>query len=178
MAETTRLVGSQATVSLREIIRATVWSICDLKTTPEQERFCGPNVDSLIEALFEPRAWFRAIYADETPVGFLMLARDTNAGGPLEAPTGEHFLWRLMIAAEYQGQSYGQRALQQLIAHVRTLPGATSLLTSCGLGEGSPLAFYHRLGFVETGDMLDEEVVLHLPLTESTPYIEGQSPSG
>jgi hypothetical protein len=33
----------------------------DLKTTSEQKRCNGPNVDSLIEALFEPRTWFRAI---------------------------------------------------------------------------------------------------------------------
>ncbi len=163
MAETTHSREPQVAVSLREITRATVWSICDLKTTPEQERFCGPNVDSLIEALFEPRAWFRAIYADETPVGFLMLARDTTVSGPLEVPTGEHFLWRLMIAAEYQGQGYGHRAMQQLIAHVRALPGTTTLLTSCGQGEGSPLAFYRKLGFVETGEMLEGEVVLRHP---------------
>lgn len=145
-----------------------VWSICDLKTTPEQERFCGPNVDSLIEALFEPRAWFRAIYADETPVGFLMLSRDSDARGPLDTPTGEHYLWRLMIAAAHQRRGYGQYALQQLIAHVRTLPGATHLVTSCGLGDGSPCDFYRNLDFVETGEVVDDEVVLRLPLTGGT----------
>lgn len=123
-------------------------------------------MDSLIEALFEPRAWFRAIYADETPVGFLMLSRDSNALGSLDVPAGEHYLWRLMIATAHQHKGYGRRALQQLIAHVRTLPGAAYLVTSCGQGAGSPCDFYRQLGFVETGEVVDDELVLRLPLAE------------
>ncbi len=79
-------------VSLREITRKTVWSVVDLKVAPEQERFVAPNTDSLLEALFAPEAWFRAIYAGETPVGFLMVSVDSNAHGPLSEPTGEYYL--------------------------------------------------------------------------------------
>lgn len=164
MAETANSTGSAATVSLREITRATVWSICDLKTTPAQERFCGPNVDSLIETLFAKDVWFRAIYAGETPVGFVMVAYHSDARGPVDPATGEHFLWRLMLDRDRQRKGYGQRTVKQVIEHLRSLPGATYLVTSCGVGNGSPRDFYRKLGFEETGEIVDDEVVLRLPL--------------
>ena len=37
--------------------------------------------------------------------------------------------------------------------------------TSAGQGQGSPIAFYERYGFVQTGDIVfDGEVLLELPL--------------
>ena len=96
------------------------------------------------------------IDADETPVGFIMLYDNS------EEP--EYFLWRLMIAAPHQGLGYGRRAIEQLIAYVRTRPDARELLVSCGQGEGSPEPFYHKLGFTRNGRMEDDEVVLSLPL--------------
>lgn len=158
-----------AQVSLRPITRETVWSIVDMKVAPEQERFVGPNSDSLHEALFAPEAWFRAIYADDTPVGFVMLGENCNAHGPLSTPTGEYYLWRFMIAAEHQGRGYGRRALELLIASLEVRPEVTMLVTSCGTGEGSPRDFYRKLGFEETGEIVDDEVVLQLPLNRRSP---------
>jgi hypothetical protein len=37
----------------------------------------------LLRRYFEPKAWFRAIYADETPVGFVMLFDDPDEAGVL-----------------------------------------------------------------------------------------------
>ena len=47
---------------------------------------------------------------------------------------------------------------------MRTRPGADTLVTSVVPGEGSPLGFYLRYGFVETGQMFDREHVLVLRL--------------
>ena len=52
----------------------------------------------------------------------------------------------------------------QVIALVRS-HGATELLTSYVPGEGSPLPFYQKLGFVPTGEMDEDEIVLRLDLT-------------
>ena len=59
-------------VSLLEVTADTVRAICALQTTEEQKRFVAPNALSIAQAYFEPTASFRAIYAGETPVGFLM----------------------------------------------------------------------------------------------------------
>ena len=62
-----------ATLTLREITEETVDSILNLKVSPAQEQFVANNAVSLAQAHFSKYAWFRAIYADETPVGFILL---------------------------------------------------------------------------------------------------------
>ena len=76
MEEASSTAGVEAKVSLREVTARTVGDICDLSVAPGQERFVAPNSVSIAEAYFCEKAWFRAIYADETPVGFLMLYDD------------------------------------------------------------------------------------------------------
>lgn len=153
---TAQEIGPDAPVSLREVTKDTVRTIIRLKVAPGQENFVASNAASIAEAHFSDIAWFRAIYAGETPVGFIMLADDP--GKP------EYFLWRLMIDARWQGKGYGRRAIQQLLDYVKTRPGATELLVSYVPGDGSPRDFYLKLGFQETGRVEDEEIVLRLPL--------------
>jgi diamine N-acetyltransferase len=149
--------GTGATVTLRPVTKETVRDICRLKVAPEQEQFVAPNAVSIAQAYFEPEsAWFRAVYAEEVPVGFVMLEDD-----PANAT---YMLWRFMIDARYQGCGYGRRALELLIEHVRTRPGAKALLTSCVPGDGSPCPFYEKIGFVYTGDVDEDELVMRLDL--------------
>ena len=146
-----------AVVSLREITKETVRQIVQLGVAPAQSRFVAANGMSIAEAHFHPgTAWFRAVYAGETPVGFVMLED--------EPAKQEYFLWRFMIDARYQGLGFGRRALELVIAHVRTRPGATRLETSCVPGEGSPCPFYERMGFVYTGVEDRGERVMRLAL--------------
>lgn len=145
---------SQSQVTLREVTRATVRQICRLKVAPEQEQFVAPNAVSIAEAHFEPKAWFRAIYADEEPVGFVMLYDDPDKP--------EYFLWRFMIAAPYQHLGFGRAALTLVIDHVRARPQARDLGLSYHPGEGSPRPFYERLGFVDTGEVLEDEHIMRL----------------
>ena len=143
-------------VSLREITGDTVRDICRLQVGPGQDRFVAPNAVSIAQAHFEPRAWFRAIYAGEDPVGFIMLYEDQDKP--------EYFLWRLMIADGHQRKGYGRRALELLVERVRGLPGAANLGASYVPAEGGPEGFYRGFGFVDTGEVNDGEVVCRLPL--------------
>ncbi len=70
-----------------------------------------------------------------------------------------------MIAAEHQGRGYGRRTVELLIRELQA-KGVTTLLVSCGTGEGSPRDFYRKLGFEETGEVVDGEIVLQLPLVD------------
>jgi diamine N-acetyltransferase len=148
--------GPDASVTLREVTDATLRSVLNLAVRPDQEGFVAPNAVSIAEAYFEPKAWFRAIYADETPVGFVMLFDDA------EAP--EYFVWRFMIDARYQRHGYGRRAMTLLIDYVRTRPNAHELLLSYVPAEGGPEPFYASLGCVNTGRLLDDELVMALAL--------------
>jgi diamine N-acetyltransferase len=150
--------GADAPVSLREVTAETLRDVCRLSDTltPPKRYMVAPNAVSIAQAHFEPKAWFRAIYAGETPVGFAMLWDDPDKQ--------EYFLWRLMVAEPHHGKGFGRRGMEQVIDYVRTRPGAKVLGTSCGEGPGSPEGFYAKLGFKRTGEMLGDEVGLSLEL--------------
>jgi diamine N-acetyltransferase len=143
-------------VILREVTWETLDDILSLKVAEEQRKFVADNARSLAQAHFYDHAWFRAIYAGETPVGFIML--DDQPEKP------EYFLWRLMVDNRYQGRGYGRRALELLIDYVKTRPNATELLTSIHEAEGGPEGFYRKLGFEFTGDYDEGEAVMRLKL--------------
>jgi diamine N-acetyltransferase len=151
-------------VSLREITDANRAEVLRLAVTPEQSEFVDGVAASLEEAAATPDAypWFRAIYADETPVGFIMITDGIPTGHPqFEWP---YYLWRLLIDAGHQHRGYGTAALGLVVDYVRGRPGAVELVTSAVPGEGSPMSFYERYGFHATGGMLDREHVYALPL--------------
>ena len=148
--------GLQRTVSLREVTRKTVDSVLKLRVTREQERFVASNAVSIAQAHFSPDAWFRAIYAGESPVGFLMLS--------IQPEKGEYFLWRFMIDAQHQGKGYGRRALELLIEHVKGKPHAKELILSHVPGVGSAERFYRKLGFAHTGEKTGGELIMKLTL--------------
>ena len=149
-------MSQDETVSLREITEATLRPYLKLEVTEQQKAYVAPNAVSIAQAHFSKYAWFRAIYAGETPVGFVMLHIDT------EKP--EYWVWRLMIDRNHQKRDYGYRAMQQVIAYVRALPGAAELRVSYEPGPGDPSVFYAKLGFVETGETTEDERVMLLTL--------------
>jgi diamine N-acetyltransferase len=153
-------VGRESQVRLVEITADTVKRICALSVSDPQKKFVAPNAVSIAQAHFSEHAWFRAIYAGETPVGFVMLA---------EMPQKPKYcLWRLMIDAKFQGLGFGRRAMARVIEHVRQCPNATVLFTSVVQAEGGPQGFYETLGFRLTGDYDDGEAVMSLDLSQWT----------
>lgn len=153
-------VGPESTVSLRPVTKDTVRDILRLSVSEAQEKFVASNAVSLAQAHFTKEAWYRGIYAGETPVGFLMLYDD-----PVKP---EYFLWRLMVDQRYQRMGFARQAINLLVDYVKSRPGATELLVSHVEGEGSPAQFYAGLGFEYTGVIIDGELVMRL-LLHSTP---------
>jgi diamine N-acetyltransferase len=74
------------------------------------------------------------------------------------------FLWKLLIDRARQRQGYGTAALDLVSAYFRDR-GNAEMWTTAGEGDGSPIPFYERYGFVRTGDIVfDNEVLLRLDL--------------
>jgi len=152
------------TITLREITEDNSESVLALRCTPDQERFVSSVADSLDEAADHPEGnpWFRAVYADERPVGFVMLSWDVEPQPP--EINGPWFLWKLLIDHRHQGLGHGREVVRQVVELVRSHDG-TELLTSHVPGEGGPAGFYARLGFVPTGELdPDGEILLRLTL--------------
>ena len=137
-----------AIVTLQKVTKQNLVEILNLRVNPQQEKFVADNAVSIAQAHFHPEAWFRAIYANETPVGFVMLECDRV--------NSSYSLWRLMIDASCQKQGFGRRAVELILEYVKTLPGGEVLWTSCVSGDGGPIKFYEKMGFTNTGN-LDED---------------------
>src|SRR5690348_1845759 len=86
-------------VSLRPIKDANREAVEALAVAPAQRRFVSTVRDSLLEAAQEPgaQALYWAIYDDEVPVGFVMIADEV--AGTDYIP---QFLWKLLIDTRYQ----------------------------------------------------------------------------
>lgn len=113
--------------------------ICDLggMLSPAHRRMVADNIRSIAEASFSPTVWMRAIYADETPIGFIMTHTGSDYEKGMDCPG--LFLWSFMLGSPWQGKGYGRQALDELIQQLKAM-GIPLLYTSFGQGEGSPKA--------------------------------------
>jgi diamine N-acetyltransferase len=145
-----------STVTLRTVERENLRALFVLDVSDEQQGYVAPNAWSIAEAAHSQAAWERAIYADETPVGYVLVSADEAA------PT--YYLWRFMIDHRYQGNGFARAAMEQVINHVRTLRDATEFVLSYVPGDHSPKGFYERLGFVDTGEVIGVERVMKMDL--------------
>lgn len=129
-------------ITLEKITGANYDAIITLYTYPRQKKFIPTNAYSLIQSMFWKGAWKRAIYADGVPIGFVMLY---TAKAKTEK---EIFLWRFMIAKQYQKGGYGSRSLKVVLEHIRkTWPRVTTLKSCYVPGSGSPGKFWLKKGF-------------------------------
>ena len=156
--------AAASTVTLRTLDASNRDAVLALEVAPHQAAFVSSVADSLAEAEEYAHAnpWFRAVYAGEEPVGFVMLSWNVEPKPP--EIIGPWFLWKLLIDRRHQGRGYGREVVRQ-VADVVRAAGASELLTSHVVGEGGPAGFYRRLGFVPTGDVdAGGEVILKLEL--------------
>ena len=146
-------------IHFKQINSGNVLDVCDLSETlsSDQRKMVADNARSIAQASCSKNSWIRAIYADETPVGFIMVHFGSDFEDGIDCPGA--FLWRLMIAYPFQGMGYGHKALIRLINELKA-KGYQELYTSCGLGEASPESFYKRLGFTPTGEYYGDEIEL------------------
>jgi diamine N-acetyltransferase len=149
-------------VSLRPLSESNRQAAEAMRVSPTQERFVSGVAESLLEAAEHPdaRALYWVVYAEDTPVGFVMIADEV--GSPEYIP---HYLWKLLIDERYQRQGFGTATVDLIVEYFRGRPGVEVLTTSAGMGDGSPITFYERYGFEQTGEVhSDDEVVLRLKL--------------
>jgi len=146
-------------IELREIdddVRGEL--IASVVIPEEQLRFVSTVEGSLAEAAEAPEAdpWYRGVYDDGEPVGFVMIAWDVD---PQEGLIGPWFLWKLPIYRAHQGRGYG-RAVLEVITEIVRANGGTELYTSYTDEPGGPGDFYAKLGFVPAGDHGGEVLVV------------------
>lgn len=145
-------------VTLRDITTDN-WRACvKLKVAPEQERFVASNAFSLAQSKYEPELIPQGIYDGETMVGFLMYRPADFGLAKVWA------IYRLMVGKDYQGKGYGRAGMECLLEHLRAIPGYNAVLISFVPDNDSARNLYASLGFVDTGEIEDGEIVYRLAL--------------
>jgi diamine N-acetyltransferase len=80
-----------------------------------------------------------------------------RSGSGSTTPT---LLRKPLIDERFQRRGYGTAALDLVADYFRARPGVEVMWTSADQGDGSPVPFYERYGFVRTGDLVFEDEVL------------------
>ncbi|UNI21315.1 hypothetical protein JDV02_007316 [Purpureocillium takamizusanense] len=161
-----------SSLTFREVNEENWRAVANLTPKDGQTGNLAPNVWSLCEAHYSEDAWVRAIYADETLVGMLMMA--------IWDPDEAYYIWRFMIDGRYQGLGFGRRGVEHAVAHIRQHnPWAKKLGVMSTPPEGkhvenssknvnpedSPYKFYQKLGFVEVAPPdEDGEIMMSIDL--------------
>lgn len=144
----------ESALTFREVTEDNWRAVAKLGLKEGQTGNLAANVWSLAEAAYSEDAWVRAIYADDTLVGMLMMA--------IWDPTEAYYIWRFMIDGKYQSLGYGRRGVEFAKQHIRQHnPNAKQLGVMSTPPEGkisdipaknvrpedSPFKFYEKLGF-------------------------------
>jgi diamine N-acetyltransferase len=119
------VISNATVVTLGEVTAESVRAVTNLRVAPEQEGYVASNAVSIAQAYFHREAWFRAVYAEDVLVGFVMLRDNTLLDA--DGRRSEISLWRFMIDQRFQKLGYGRRALELVLAHARSRPGITSV---------------------------------------------------
>ena len=134
-----------------------------LEVADNQKRNVASMAESFADALFPPQdgwedstTWIRGVTRGGVPAGFIMCA---------DAPDDDKdpWIWRLLVDRHHQGFGVGKFAVECALERYRSL-GCTQVMTAWQPGPADASGFYKKLGFVETGEMLDDEVVAALKL--------------
>ncbi|MFA9464921.1 MAG: GNAT family N-acetyltransferase [Velocimicrobium sp.] len=156
-------------VEFKKIDESNFEECMKLSVFEEQKKFVAENTLSMAQAYLAYSNNYcipipYAIYDEDTSIGFIMMAYHTK---PEVFDKDELYdeaiyeIWRLMIDKRYQGKGYGKQSVEKALAYIKTYP--------CGEAKKIVLSFepdnlkakhlYKACGFVETGDVLEEEIV-------------------
>jgi diamine N-acetyltransferase len=152
------MVDTPPAVSLVPV-DATNWrSVAALAVTPQQGRFVAAPTHYLALCAYED-VWhpLAVTTPDGTVVGFLMWGIDDE--------DGSCWLGGILVDAAHQGRGYGRAAVREALSVLGERTSAPSFALSYDPDNSVARGLYASLGFVETGEVDDEEVVARRPRT-------------
>jgi len=159
-------------VELRKVTWENYDEVVALKVSEHQRGYVATNLESLAHAYVALSSGEAAapygIYADGVLVGFIMYGYFVGEAGSGLPYAGEpfYYLWRFMVDEKYQGKGYGRQALNLALEEIKGKPfGAAKYVSlSYELSNVTGKAFYGSVGFVETGVVVDGEMVAVMEL--------------
>jgi diamine N-acetyltransferase len=133
-----------------------------LKVLDSQTTLVAPNSKSLAEAyVYYNSSRTFAIYNDEVMIGFGLLRELEN----LQC----YYISQFMIDEHHQGHGYGKQAMTILIDDLRKEKKYLNIDLCYVEGDEGAKHLYESLGFVPTGEVEANEVLMRLHLTPARP---------
>src|SRR5262245_7530659 len=153
-------------LSIRQVTKDNWRELTKLQVREDQTSFVASNVHSIAEAQFgfdEPEHghWdFHpfGIYDGDMPVGFLMY------GYNFSHPKQQAFIIRLMVDEKFQGKGYGRFGMEKMLETFSADERIQAVGISYEAENDVARKLYASLGFIETGEMLGEEVLAVLKI--------------
>lgn len=151
------------TLTLREITKSNWLTAARLKLTEEQKKFIAPNWYSMLQALHSDGALYdRGIYLGDEMIGYALMGQDLD--------DKQHYIDRFMIALDYQGKGYGRAALQLVIDEMKArYNNPDAIFITFEPDNTIARSLYESMGFADTGQTVDGELLFRLTLTKSNP---------
>jgi diamine N-acetyltransferase len=149
-------------LSIRPVTNANWRQLAKLKVREDQTHFVASNIYSIAESHYgydEPDGtghWEMypfGIYDGDTPVGFLMY------GYNFSYREYEVFIIRLMVDENHQGRGYGKFGMQTMLKIFQQDDRIHHVGISYEPENDVARKLYASLGFVETGEIYEGEVV-------------------
>jgi len=128
----------------------------ELKPHKFQEKFVASNIDSLKKALEEPTSKPYGIYNNKVMVGFTLFDQEPYPDD------GYFWIVRFMIDKRFQQKGYGRAALAEIINTIRNNQSDSKIRISHVPDNIVVNKLYKEFGFVETGEIINGEIVLDL----------------
>ncbi|WP_187443850.1 GNAT family N-acetyltransferase [Sutcliffiella horikoshii] len=146
-----------AQIAIQELTMKNMYKCLELKLAEDQVDRVAPNVYSIAESKVNPNFTPYAIHLDEKVIGFVMTEYDPN-----EIEERKYWIPRFMIDVSYQSRGHGKEAMQQVVDMLKKNDDCHYIGLSTEPDNYSALRFYESLGFVNTGEMLEESEVILL----------------
>ncbi|MEC0310795.1 GNAT family N-acetyltransferase [Paenibacillus lautus] len=157
-------------ITLRKITLENRRSIFNLEVSKDQRRFVASNLSSVascyVLATNEGHPFPFSIYADEQPVGFVMITyRITGYDLPTIADDS-YCILRLMIDKQYQNRGYGREAMKKILEFIRTFPAGPAQFCWIPYKAENAAAkkLYESYGFRDNGEIIENEQITVLRL--------------
>jgi diamine N-acetyltransferase len=149
------------TIVLKDVTKDNFSAIGALEVSAEQNKFLASNLYSLAEASFYAEHRPRAIYDDDTLVGFLMYSHNRPDDQPEYCD-----IFRFMIDRRHQGQGAGAQAMARVLEEIQQIE-SVARITICYLPSNTKARnFYAGFGFEEVDeDEASGEMVAEIQLS-------------
>ncbi|MBM7837023.1 diamine N-acetyltransferase [Alkalihalobacillus xiaoxiensis] len=144
-------------IVVKELSVETFYKCIELNLAEDQVDRIAPNVYSIAESKVNPFLTPYAIHLGDKVIGFVMTENDPN-----EIEERKYWIPRFMIDVAYQRKGYGNEAMKQFIESYKKNEDCCYIGLSTEPDNDSALQFYTSLGFVNTGEMLEESEVILL----------------